>query len=74
MHKANMSAVWNDAGDLMEPNTPMRYTAPNGSKFDCIVVTGRVDAVFGDVLVRHDSDGRLVWAHPVRLEPIPAKN
>jgi hypothetical protein len=54
----------------MEPNTPMRYTAPNGDQFKCIVLTGRVDIIFGTVVVKRDDDGRTVHAYPRHLEPI----
>jgi hypothetical protein len=54
----------------MTPNTLMRYTAPDGSQFEVIILTGRVDLIFGTVTVKRDDDGRLVHAEPRYLEPI----
>jgi hypothetical protein len=54
----------------MECNTPMIYIAPNGEQFNCTVLTGRVDIIFGTVVVKRDDDGRMVHAYPRHLEPI----
>lgn len=55
----------------MTPDSIMRYTAPNGTQFKCIVLTGRVDIIYGTVAVRRDDNGRLVHAEPKYLEPLP---
>jgi hypothetical protein len=56
--------------DRLQPNTPAIYTAPSGDTFKCIVVTGRLDPVFNDYLIRRDDSGKLCYASPVRLELI----
>jgi hypothetical protein len=48
----------------------MRYTAPNGQVFNCIILTGRVDMIYGTVTVKRDDNGRMVHAEPRYLEPI----
>ena len=54
----------------MNPNTTALYTAPNGSQFKVIILTGRVDLIYGTVTVKRDDDGRMVYAEPRYLEPI----
>jgi hypothetical protein len=54
----------------MTPNTLMRYTAPNGQVFNCIIVTGRPHPLFHDYAIRIDPDGKMVWADPARLTPL----
>ena len=50
-----------------ERGTEVACTAPNGTMFQAVVATGRVDR-YGTLAVRRKADGRLVFADPARLE------